>query len=116
MHHALAGQGDEFHLALVAGLEAHRVASGDVESKAMRRGAVKAQRSVRLEEVVVAADLDRPVAGVRDEHRFRLQPDIGLEGFIGFERKDFAWDHGKSSPSRIGANRAEIFAAFSERV
>ena len=42
------------------------------EPEAARRRAIEAQRRVGLEEVVVRADLDRPVAGVRDLHRDRL--------------------------------------------
>lgn len=41
----------------VAGLEAHGGARGDVEAHAVRAPAVEAQRRVRLDEVVVRADL-----------------------------------------------------------
>ena len=47
-----------------AGLEAHRGAGRDLQAHAARRVAVEAERSVGFGEVVVRADLDRPVAGV----------------------------------------------------
>src|SRR5579859_5479840 len=47
-----------------ARLEAHGSAGGDVEMNAERRGAVEVERLVRLEEMIVAADLDRAVASV----------------------------------------------------
>ncbi len=50
------------HVALLAGFEAHGGAGGDVEAHAARLVAVEHQAFVGLEEVVVAADLDRPVA------------------------------------------------------
>ena len=49
-----------------AGLEAHRGAGRDVQALPAGRGAVERQRRVGLGEVVVRADLDRPVAGVHD--------------------------------------------------
>ena len=58
--------GREPHRARLAGLEAHRRAGGDVEPHALGALAVELQRLVGLEEMIVAADLDRPVAGVGD--------------------------------------------------
>jgi hypothetical protein len=53
--------------ARLARLEAHRRAGGDVARRQQpRRRAVEGQGRVGLEEVVVRADLDRPVAGVGD--------------------------------------------------
>src|SRR6267378_1004071 len=48
------------------GLEAHRVPGGDVEPHAERLRAVEGERLVGLEEVEVAGDLDRAIAGVED--------------------------------------------------
>jgi hypothetical protein len=50
------------------------VPGGDVEAHAAGGGAVEAQRRVGLEEVVVAAHLDRPVAGVGDAQGDRRRP------------------------------------------
>ena len=49
----------------VAGLEAHRRARGDVQTQAVGLGAVELQLGIRLDEVVVRPDLDRPVALAR---------------------------------------------------
>ena len=68
---ALARQRDQLDRARLARLEAHRGAGRDVEPEAARRGAIEGQRRVGLEEVVVRADLDRPVAGVGDRQRDR---------------------------------------------
>ena len=57
---------DEPDLAGLAGLEADGGAGGDVEAAAARGGAVEVERRVGLGEMVVRADLDRPVAGVGD--------------------------------------------------
>ena len=51
VHDAVAGERDESHRALLAGLEAHRGAGRDVEPEAARGGAVERQRVVDLEEV-----------------------------------------------------------------
>src|SRR5579883_3220450 len=69
---ALAGERDEAHLAALAGLEADRRAGGNVEAEAARPGAVEFQRRIGLEEMVVRADLDRPVAGIGDLQGQRL--------------------------------------------
>ena len=68
---ALAGERDELDRARLPGLEAHRGAGRDVEPEAARRRAIERERRVGLGEVIVRADLDRPVAGVRDRQRDR---------------------------------------------
>jgi hypothetical protein len=67
VHDPLAGERDQLDAALLARLEAHGGARGDVQAHAARRGAVEAERRVGLGEVIVRADLDRPVAGVLDD-------------------------------------------------
>ena len=62
----LAGDRHQPHRPALARLEADRRARRDVETVAVGGPAVEHQGAVGLEEVVVAADLDRPVAGVRD--------------------------------------------------
>jgi hypothetical protein len=64
VHRALAGVVHQFDGALLAGLEAHGGAGGDVQAHAARGLAVEAQRAVGFAEVVVRADLDRAVTGV----------------------------------------------------
>ena len=63
---ARAEIGRQPHGARLAGLEAHGGAGGDVEPHALCALAVELQRVVGLEEMIVAADLDRTVAGVGD--------------------------------------------------
>lgn len=50
----------------IAGLEAHRRAGRDVEAAAVRELAVEGELGVRLDEVVVAAHLDRAIPSARD--------------------------------------------------
>src|SRR5437868_14031819 len=61
---ALAGERHEGNLARLAGLEAHGGAGGDVGAVPTCRRAVELQGAVGLGEVIVGADLDRPVAGI----------------------------------------------------
>ncbi len=63
---AAAADLHERHGLGVAGLEAHRRAGGDVEAAAVRQLAVERELGVRLNEVVVAADLDGAVPLARD--------------------------------------------------
>src|SRR5690606_38678859 len=63
---AAARERDQSHLTRLPRLEAHRGPGGNVEPHAARGGTVEAQGLVGLEEVVVRADLDRPVAGIGD--------------------------------------------------
>ena len=69
---AVAGERHQLHVARLAGLEAHGGAGGDVEAHgraALARSNV--QGGVGLGEMIVRADLDRPVAGVGDRERDR---------------------------------------------
>src|SRR6202035_5306487 len=66
---ALAGDGDQRNVARLPRLEAHRSPGRNVEPHAARLLAVEAQRRVGFEEVVMRADLDRPVAGIGDRQR-----------------------------------------------
>ena len=62
--------GRQLHFAALAGLEAYRGAAWNIEMHAEGRGAVKRHRPVALGDVVMRADLDRPVASV-DQHQFQ---------------------------------------------
>jgi len=81
---------DERHLAFDTGLEAHRRAGRDVEPASTRRGTVERQRRVRLGEVVVRADLHRPVAGVDDGHRDACAVLVARDDVVG--ARDLAGD------------------------
>src|SRR5829696_8971445 len=72
VHGPAAGERDEPHLAGLAWLEANRRAGRDVEPHAAGPCPVEGQLRIGLEEVVVRADLDRAVAGVRNSERDRL--------------------------------------------
>src|ERR1700693_986365 len=73
---ALAGKRDQRDLARLPRLEAHRSAGRDVEAHAARLLAIELERRIGLEEMIVRADLDRPVAGVGDRQRHGLAPFI----------------------------------------
>src|SRR6185437_15151588 len=63
---ARAGVSDKPHLAALTRLEAGRGPGRDVEPEPARLVAIELQRRVGLVEMIVRADLDRPVAGIRD--------------------------------------------------
>src|SRR5215470_839246 len=69
---AFARERDQRHVARLPGLEPHRRASRNVEPHAARLPAVERQRRVGLEEMIVRADLDRPVAGVSNRQHHGL--------------------------------------------
>src|SRR5579871_1653552 len=73
-------------------LKPHRGTRGDVEAHAPGLRAVELQGWVGLEEMVMAADLDRPVAGVGDGERHGLAAGVELD--VAGLREDFAGDHG----------------------
>src|SRR6266852_3000313 len=81
VHDSRAAVSDEAHLARLARLEAHRGAGGDVEAEAPRLVALEAERRVGLEEMVMRAHLDRPVARIGDlkldGRTARVQFDLG---------------------------------------
>jgi hypothetical protein len=89
---ACARERDQFDRALLPRLETHRGASGDIEPETARGGAIKAQRLVGLEKMVVRPDLDRPIAGVGDLHPDRAAPGIELD--LACLRKKFSRNHG----------------------
>src|SRR6185312_762895 len=93
--------GRQPHRARLAGLEAHRRAGSDVEPHALGALAVELQRLVGLEEMVVAADLDRPVTGVGDLDRDRIALLVLVEFELALRREDLTGLHG-GSPQRIG--------------
>ncbi len=85
------GIGDQPHLAALPRLEPRRGPGRDVEPEAARLVAIELQRRVGLEEMVVRADLDRPVAGIGDDERDGRPPGIELDIALGDE--NFAGEH-----------------------
>src|SRR4051812_33423791 len=92
---ALAGQRHQLHVAGLAGLEAHRGAGGDAEAHAARLLAVEFQRGIGFEEMVVRADLDRPVAAVGDGQYYGLAAGVELD--LAVLDEEFTGDHVPSS-------------------
>ncbi len=91
--------GHQCHLAPLPRLEAHRRARGDIEAHAARRVAVKAQRLVGFEEMIMRAHLNGPVAAVGD-----FQGDAGgarVEFDVALGRDDFTGDHGGLLADRL---------------
>src|SRR5262249_37485555 len=118
---ALAGERDQRDLAGLPRLEPHRRAGGDVEPHAARLSAIELQRRVGLEEMIVRAHLDRPVAGVRHRQRHGLA--AGIEGDVAGLDEELAGDHvnflsiviaseAKQSPPSIYALREIASACF----
>src|SRR5690606_29802044 len=96
---------DERDAARLPGLEAHGRAGGNVQTKPARGFAIERQRVVDLVEVVVRADLNRTIAGIRDyEHDFRaagVQLDLAVvdEEFSGNHRGLIEWGCARSRAS-----------------
>src|SRR5690242_16896498 len=72
----------EGDVAFHTGLEPHRRAGGDVEPGAPGRLAVELQAGVAGGEVVVRADLDRPVGGVDDADGDALAARVERDGRV----------------------------------
>ena len=83
----LAGAAElgEHHLLRLSGREAHGGACRNVEMHAEALRPVEIERLVGLEEMIVAADLDRPVAGI-DHLQRRLAPS-GIEFDLAVARR-----------------------------
>src|SRR5439155_16797318 len=62
---AVAAIRDQRHVPRLPRLEPHRGSGRDIEPHAARLVAIEFQRRVGLEEMIMRADLDRPVAGIR---------------------------------------------------
>src|SRR3984957_3430863 len=90
-HHPPAGQRHQRDLALDPRLEPHRRAGRDVQPAAPGKLPVEPQRRVGLREVEVRADLDRPVAGIRDDQRHHRSAKVQHDRPVAAE--DLARDH-----------------------
>src|SRR5581483_5049011 len=87
-HPPRSGISDEPHLTRLPRLEARRGTGRDVEAEAARLLAVELQCCIRLVEMVVRADLDRPVAGIGDGQSYGRSAGIHLD--VAGGRNDFA--------------------------
>src|SRR5665213_2088617 len=70
---------DEADAAGLAGLEPHRRSGGDIEAKTARLLALESERRIGLVEMIMRADLDRPVAGIGDIERHRRPTGVDLD-------------------------------------
>src|ERR1051326_7116882 len=85
-------EGGQRHLPRLSRLEAHRGAGRNVEPHAARLRAVELERRLGLEEMIVRADLDRPVARIRNRDFHAAA--AGVERDLAVLGDDFAGDHG----------------------
>src|SRR5690606_5383977 len=98
-HQPVAAIGDQSHRPRLAGFEPHGAAGGDVQAHAAGLLAIEAERGVGLVEVIVRADLDRPVAGIGHfEGDGRL---AGIELDLAVPGDDFAGYHGNSPQAAL---------------
>src|SRR5262249_52850471 len=91
----LAGERNERDLARLPRFKAHRGAGGDIEPHAARLLAIEFQRRIGLEEMIMRADLDRPIAGISDRQRHRLAASVDLDLVVLDEH--FTGDHSAAS-------------------
>src|SRR5689334_1285498 len=99
MHDAIPGIGRELHDPRLTGLEAHGRSGCDIQAEAACLFPVEAERVVRLKEMIMRADLDRPISGVGD-----LEGDgraAGVQLDVARARENFAGNHARP-PYRIG--------------
>lgn len=75
----LPGDLHQLHSFDFAGFKTNGGAGGNVEAFAIGRAAIKLQRCVRLDEVVVAANLDWAVAEIRDSNLRRGATDVEFD-------------------------------------
>jgi hypothetical protein len=88
---AIARQGDQADRARLPRLESHRGARGDIETVATGLLAIEVERRIRLEEVIVRADLNRSVTGIaHDDLDARA---TGIELDVAVFDQHFARDH-----------------------
>src|SRR3954447_2223698 len=88
---ALAGEGDQCHIARLSRLEARGGPGRDVEPHSARLLAIKRERRIGLEEMIVRAYLDRAVAGVGYAERCGLSASV--ERDLAVLDEHFAGDH-----------------------
>src|SRR5436190_741667 len=68
-NHPAAGNLDQRDRLRLARLEADGGSGGNIQPEPVRRAAIERERAIGLDEVIVAADLDRPIAAVDDGQR-----------------------------------------------
>src|SRR6185312_10199849 len=112
VHRSLAGERDQRDVAALARLEPPRGARRQVEPHAARLPAVELQRRVGLEEMIVRAHLDRPIAGVGDSQRHRLAALVELD--LAVLDEHFAGDHRKHLSLNVMAGLVPAIHALAQ--
>ena len=99
-----AGNRDDGHGLGLAGLESHGRSRGDVETHAVGPFAIEHECAIGLDEVIVAPDLNRPIAGVGDLKTDALAPVVRDD--LALAREDLA-RHAvrRGRPARARCNR-----------
>src|SRR5262249_25007112 len=92
INRALSGERHQRHFAGLAGLEPRGRAGCDVEPHSAGLLAVELERRIDLEEMIVAADLDRPIPRIGDGERYSLAAPVEFD--LAGPGDDFAGDHG----------------------
>jgi len=82
---AFAADSDEVHVPFGARFEPYSGPGRDIEPHPVGGLAVEGKSRVRFEEVIMGADLDRPVAGVFDGHSHGFSVGVDLDRLVGGE-------------------------------
>src|SRR6185369_10055951 len=103
---------DQLHHARLAGLEANRGARRDVEAPTIRFGAIEQKIWIGLDEVIVAADLNRPIGEIGDAELDTLAPFVDRDGagsdFARARLPGFAGTSSASFASLTGLGRGPL--------
>jgi hypothetical protein len=100
VNHAVASELGELHFLFFARLEANRGAGRIVETHAEGRGAIERERAIGLKEMVVAANLNGPIAGIFDEEAARDAAGVREDWSGTFIKKIFTGLHGVTGLDR----------------
>lgn len=76
---AFSRKGDDLDFLGVARFEANSGACRDVEPKSTGSGSIEVEGAVALEEVKMATDLNRAIASIADNERFRFETLIRVQ-------------------------------------
>jgi len=85
-------EGDEFHVASLARLEANGRTGGNVQTHAKSAFAIEAQCRIGFSKVVVRTDLDRSVSHILHSKAYGIPPLVQGQGAL--DCSDFSGKHG----------------------
>src|SRR4029077_807164 len=85
--HAIAADRDQCHPLVFARLKPHRGSSRNLQPKPIGSLTIKSQRAIRLEEMTMRPDLNRPITGIGDD---KLNRPTAIErNNVAFPKDDF---------------------------